>query len=75
MQRDQKKRHILSFPTQMSFRSFTFASTPIEHTALMTTSAVAWRSKDALGRCIEKLVFPKSCTFLPHERARTGTLP
>ena len=55
--------HILSLPTHMSFRSFTFASTPSERTALSTTCAVACRSNDARGRCMEKFVLPRSCAI------------
>ena len=68
---EREKRRILSLPTQMSFRSFTFASTPSERTARSTTCAVACRSNDARGRCIEKFVLPKSCS--PRcERRRRG---
>ena len=54
------RRLILSFPIQMSFRSLIQASIPMERTAQSMTRAVTCRSKDCRGRCIEKLVFPRS---------------
>lgn len=53
---------IFSFPTQMSFRSFTCALMPRLRTALSITCAVAWRSKDVRGKWMEKFVLPRSCT-------------
>ena len=59
--KDRSRNKLILFsPTQMSFLSFTCASTPSDRTAWRMSLLVACRSNESRGRWSEKFVFPRS---------------